>query len=156
MNRLLAASAWILMIALTIVLPVYALGYEWRHTDNCAPDLPAEAVAETRAIALATWGATLIGVGAGIWIALYLLARPGRIIWWAFGTWKGISLGYAFVLTPGCFEGYSNLTRRGHPIEELLGVLTLFAWLMMLMAIVFRAVTAHRKPGRESAVKPQD
>lgn len=131
------------MILAALVLPIYAIGYEWRHSENCTPDLPVAAFIETRNIALITWGATLIGVGVGIWISLYLLDSSGKIIWWAFGSWKVISLSYALVVTPGCFESYNYLAERGHPLEAPLGFLTLLSWVALLAVIIFHAVKSR-------------
>ncbi|MEM8788127.1 MAG: hypothetical protein AAGE76_07680 [Pseudomonadota bacterium] len=145
-NRLHRLLAWTIVFLAALGLPIYALGFEWRLTDTCAPDLPAAVFAETRRVALMTWAGTLVGVGAGIRVPLSLIGVSGGIVWWAFGLWKALSLGLALIVTPGCFEGYSFLADRAHPLEAPLGLLTLASWLLLLVAITLRAATAGARP----------
>ncbi|MEM7059190.1 MAG: hypothetical protein AAF557_16515 [Pseudomonadota bacterium] len=148
-NRPLRILIWIILILVALVVPVYAIGFEWRHTANCAPDPPQAAFDQTRIIALATWGATLITVGAVTWTSLRMLAIAGGGIWPMFGFWKATSLGLGLVATPSCFESYAYLADRMHSLEEPLAWLTLICWVALLLAIVLRALTVTPFPDKD-------
>ncbi|WP_298359073.1 hypothetical protein [uncultured Litoreibacter sp.] len=139
--------AWLGLLVAAFFVPVFFLAIEFAETENCTPDITAKDYAGARTIALWTWGLSFLVMG--LLLAAAEKCAPTALgrwpVWAAFGIWKAVTLGLAFVTSPSCFESYAPELLDPHPLEGPAAMGSVFAWGIFLAVILVGLIAGPKR-----------